>query len=327
MRGMSFLVVLVSALLAIASAAPSTPAPYAARGSASRPVLFGAGLVSTGHDDAHVSFSPDGRTMYFLRDSPDFANWTVLVSRFDGQRWSPPEVAPFSGRWNDGDVTVTRDGGRIFFISNRPTDGGSASRPDTELWTMERTERGWSEPRHLAELSSPGDEWFPTLTDEGTVYFGSERAGGKGQCDLWRARWLGDHFGAPENLGEEINTAGQEIEPWISPDEHLLLFSAKGRPDSQGEYDLYSSFRCGGRWTPPRPLGAGVNSPGWEFGGRVSPDGKYLFFTSNRSTFREPGGRLDLKELTRRLDAPGNGLRDVYQIEMQALQLVDPCPR
>src|SRR5262249_42014217 len=101
----------------------------------------------------------------------------------------------------------------------------------------------------------------------------------------------------------------------------------KGRSDSQGEYDLYASFRCSGRWITPRPLGAGVNSPGWEFGGRVSPDGRYLFFTSNRSTFRETTRTLDFKELSRRLDSPGNGLRDVYQIEIRALQLVDPCPR
>src|SRR5262249_39374830 len=128
-------------------------------------------------------------------------------------------------------------------------------------------------------------------------------------------------------LGDAVNTAGQEIEPWISPDEHLLIFSAKGRPDSQGEYDLYSSFRCEGKWSAPKPLGAGVNSPGWEFGARVSPDGKYLFFTSNRSAFRGPPGPMAFTELPRRLDSPGNGLRDVYQIEMQALQLAAPCPR
>src|SRR5215469_10628717 len=64
------------------------------------PKRFEPGLVSTGFDDAHVSFSPDGQTLYFLRSSPDFAHWTVLVSRRAGQKWGPAEVAPFSGRWN-----------------------------------------------------------------------------------------------------------------------------------------------------------------------------------------------------------------------------------
>jgi hypothetical protein len=203
-----------------------------------------------------------------------------------------------------------------------------APRPDTELWVTERTPDGeWGPPRHLDELSSPGDEWFPTLTDEGTLYFGSERPGGKGKCDLWRARWLGDRFGPPENLGEAINTPGQEIEPWISPDERFLIFSASGRPDSKGAYDLYLSFRCPNGWSPPRPLGANVNSPGWDFGPRVSPDGRYLFFTSNRSIFGRPSTpRLDFDGLRRRLEAPGNGLRDVYQVEMRALDWTSPCP-
>src|SRR5215813_5425740 len=61
------------------------------------PKRFEPGLVSTGFDDAHVSFSPDGQTLYFLRSSPDFAHWTVLVSRppagRGGRRRSPPSAA------------------------------------------------------------------------------------------------------------------------------------------------------------------------------------------------------------------------------------------
>ena len=194
------------------------------------PKRFEPGLVSTGFDDAHVSFSPDGQTLYFLRSTPDFAHWTVLVSRRVGpERWGPAEVAPFSGRWNDGDVTITRDGRRLFFISNRPVEG-DAPRPDTEIWTMERTASGWGPPRHVAELSSPGDEWFPTMTDDGTLFFGSERPGGQGKCDLWQARWQGDHFAPPENLGEPINTSDQEIEPWISPDGRMLDLRRQGSP-------------------------------------------------------------------------------------------------
>ena len=290
------------------------------------PRLFAPGLVSTGFDDAHVSFSPDGQTLYFLRNTPDFAHWTVLVSRRKAGRWGPAEVAPFSGRWNDGDVTITQDGQRLFFISNRPVDG-DAPRPDTEIWTMERAGSGWGPPRHVAELSSPGDEWFPTMTDDGTLFFGSERPGGHGKCDLWQARWLGDRFAPPENLGDAINTPDQEIEPWISPDGRTLIFSGKGRRDGRGEYDLFVSFRCGQRWSEPRPLGSGANSAGWDFGPRFSPDGRTFFFTSNRSDW--PGSRarpLTARELERTLAAPGNGLRDVYEIPAAALDLRSPCP-
>ena len=320
MHSLHFLPALLTVLLLagpLASAAE--PAPTAPR-------LLLPGLVSTGFDDAHVSFSPDGQTLYFLRSSPDFAHWTVLVSRRAGGRWGPAEVAPFSGRWNDGDVTITRDGRHLFFISNRPVEGDTP-RPDTEIWTMEWTGSGWGPPRHVAELSSPGDEWFPTMTDDGTLFFGSERPGGKGKCDLWQARWQGDRFGPPENLGEPINTPDQEIEPWISPDGRTLIFSGKGRRDGSGEYDLFVSFRCGPRWTEPRALGAGVNSSGWDFGPRFSPDGRTFFFTSNRSAWPASRPRaLSASELERVLRSPGNGLRDVYEIPAAALDLRSPCP-
>jgi dipeptidyl aminopeptidase/acylaminoacyl peptidase len=311
------------AAASLAAAPPEPPAP--------RPVRYAEGLVTTQHDDAHVSLSPDGQTLYFLRDTPDFAHWTVLQAhRTREGRWSPPEVAPFSGRWSDADVAFTRDGRRLFFVSNRPLDGRGPARRDTELWVMERTGdrtgTGWSEPRHLPELGSPGDEWFPSLTDDGTLYFGSERPGGRGQCDLWRARWLGDHFAEPENLGAVINTPGQEIEAYVSPDERFLLFAAKGRPEGRGEYDLFVSYRCEGQWTPPQPLGADVNSEGWDFGARISPDGRSLYFTSNRSDFAPPRSRpLGYAELMRRLEAPGNGLRDVYRVDVSALGLRPPC--
>lgn len=315
-------------LLALLPASASPRGAAAAHGPAA-PVRFLEGLVSTGADDAHVSFTPDGATLYFVRSTPDFMHWTVLESHLVKGRWSRPEVAPWSGEWSDADVTVTRDGRRLFFISNRPVDGGAAARPDMEIWTMDRGADGrLGPPRHVAELGSPGDEWYPTLTDDGTVYFGSERPGGKGKSDLWRARWLGDRFGPPENLGDVLNTADQEIEPLVSGDGRTLVFAAKGRPEGKGEYDLFVTFLCDGRWSPPRPLGAGVNSAGWEFGPRLSPDGRSLFFTSNRSDFgRRPRGRLDLAALTRLLESPGNGLRDVYRIEVSALELRRPCER
>ncbi|MFO0583831.1 MAG: hypothetical protein U0229_16285 [Anaeromyxobacter sp.] len=307
--------------------AASTALAFALLGPA--PARFLEGIVSTGDDDAHVAFTPDGRTLYFLRDTPDFAHWTVMQSRREGAGWTVPEVAPWSGEWDDGDVFVTRDGAHLYFISNRPTDGGDRPRPDTELWVMDRGVDGrWGPPRHVAELSSPGDEWFPTLTADGTIYFGSERPGGQGKSDLWRARWLGDRFGPPENLGPSVNGPDQEIEPLVSDDGRTLVFAARGHAGGAGQYDLFVTFACDGGWTPPRPLGAGVNSPAWDFGPRRSPDGRTFYFTSNRADFeRRRGVRLDAAALARRLGSPGNGLRDVYAVDAATLDLEPPCRR
>lgn len=71
------------------------------------PRLFAPGVVSTGHDDSHLSFTPDGNSIYFLRNKPDFMHWTILTAQRAGNSWRRPRVAPFSGRYSDADVFVT----------------------------------------------------------------------------------------------------------------------------------------------------------------------------------------------------------------------------
>jgi Tol biopolymer transport system component len=70
-----------------------------------------------------------------------------------------------------------------------------------------------------------------------------------------------------------------------------------------------------------------VNSAGWDFGPRFSPDGRTFYFTSNRSDWPASRPRpLSAQELERALSSPGNGLRDVYQVPAAALDLKSPCP-
>ena len=289
--------------------------------------LFAPGVVSTGDDDAHATFTPDGRRLYFLKDAPNFAHWTIVFTERRGRGWSTPQVAPFSGQYGDGDLSFAPKGDVAYFISTRPATPGGAARADTDIWRMRRGADGTlGAPEHVDELSSDGNEWFPNATADGWLYFGSERRPGNlgppGTSDLWRARLVDGRFGPPENLGPRFNTAGEDIEPWISADGTLLIFSSKGRPDTRGSYDLYASRRCGEEWTEPVNLGDGVNTAGWEFGGRPTPDGRWLMFTSNRGYTDRPLTRpLSYPELLRTIRSPGNGLRDVYRVEMAALDL------
>jgi Tol biopolymer transport system component len=299
---------------------------YDARTPLPRPALFAPGVISTGDDDAHATFTASGDSVFFIKSTPTFGHWTVLVSRFVNGSWQTPEVASFSGRYNDADVSFAPDGQSIFFVSNRPLRPGEPAREDTDIWMMRRAASGWSEPVHLAALASDGNEWFPTVTRNGTIYFGSERRAGNrgpaGTSDLWRSRLVDGRYTKPENLGSVINTAGQDIEAYVSPDESSMILSSKGRADSRGAYDLYVSYQRDDRWTEPRNLGDSINSDGWEFGARISPDGKYLFFTSNRGVLDKPlPRRLDYRELSDALRRPGNGLRDIYQVDVSALGL------
>ncbi len=304
---------------------PAPKTPWASDHPIPRPELFEPGLVSTGYDDSHAVFVPDGSELYFLRNTPDFAHWTVLVTQFAKTGWSALEVAPFSGRYSDADVSFSRDGKTMFFVSTRPVDGKGPERGDTEIWTMKKTAAGWTEPEHIEVLSSPGDEYFPVVADSGTLYFGSERPGGKGKGDIWRSRRAFGRYTEPENLGDAINTPAQEVEAWIALDESFMILAASGRPDSPGGYDLYVTRNCSDSWTPPWNLGEPVNSKGWELSPRFTPDGKYFFFTSNRSALDSRDHRYSLAELHRALSSPGNGLRDIYRMDASALPLGAPC--
>lgn len=189
---------------------------------------------------------------------------------------------------------------------------------------MDKTAGGWSEPKNLGKtINSEKNEYFPTLTRDGkTLYFGSQRAGGKGGVDLYRSRIINGEFQTPENLGDAINTEADEFEPLIAPDESYLIFMASGRPDGLGGFDLYISYNREGRWTKAQNLGAPINSPSDELSPKITPDGKYFFWSSNRSAIDKPKTKSwNFRELSDSLHSPQNGLGDIYYIDLSALKI------
>ena len=276
------------------------------------PALFAEGVVSTGEFESHPAFTPDGHTLYFVRSTPTFTDWKIYVTQESDGRWSTPKVAPFSGKYRDADPFVTPDGKRLYFISDRPVDG--TPKEDMDIWVMARTESGeWGEPQNLgAPVNSKGSEWLPRPASSGTLYFGSDRPGGLGATDLYRARSAGGKFEGPENLGPAINGPAEEYEGCIAPDESFLVFMAAGRPDDAGGGDLYISYRKDGEWAAAKHFGPAINRRGLEISPYLSFDGKSFFFSSQRRA-------ADQKPGEPRPDRAQNGLGDIYRMELGAL--------
>jgi len=296
-------------------------APYGSHKPLTEPTIFGEGTISGGDFDSHPAFMPDGRSIYFVRSSPNFRFWTIFVSKLENGNWTQPEVAPFSGQYSDADPFITADGKQFYFISKRPVNG--QAKTDNDIWIMNKTETGWSEPQHLdPPVNSDADEWYPTLTRDGTIYFGSDRPGGHGKTDLYRARLVKGKYAPAENLGEPVNTAADEYEPFIAPDESFLFFMAGGRPDALGRGDLYVTNRHGEKWSEPQNLGDKINSNGTEYSPKISPDGKYFFWSSTRGLTEAPmEKRLDASAITEKFRSAENGLGDIYQIDLSELHL------
>src|SRR5215217_4416785 len=124
----------------------------------SEPQVFGPGVLSTGDYDLNSAFTPDGKTIYFTKASPDFRSFTLVVSRFEKGKWSTPEVAPFSGQYSDADPFISPDGKHLYFCSNRPLTGNTPKK-DYDIWVIDQSVSGWSQPRNLgAPINAEGNE-------------------------------------------------------------------------------------------------------------------------------------------------------------------------
>ncbi|MBN9379904.1 MAG: PD40 domain-containing protein [Chitinophagaceae bacterium] len=283
--------------------------------------IFGEGIISTGDYETHPAFSPTGDTLYFLKGFPDAGFFSICVSYKKNGKWSAPRVASFSGMYTDADPFVTRDGKTLYFVSNRPINEGEPVKPDWDIWKTELTASGWGKPIHLdSTINSSASEYFPTMADNGNLYFGSGRKGGKGRADIYVSRFIDGKYTLPENLGDSINTSDNEYEPYIAPDESYLIFMAT-YPNGLGNADFYISHRVNGTWSKAKKLPEPINSPVTEWGGKVTRDGKFFFFGSNRNKINDVlPGREDMKAFDLRLHSAGNGLGDIYYIEMPAVK-------
>jgi Tol biopolymer transport system component len=123
-----------------------------------------------------------------------------------------------------------------------------------------------------------------------------------------------------ENLGEAINSPTGDGDPYVSPDGKMMIFMSWGREDDLGGGDLYISFKQDGEWSKAKNLGPKINSNQFEYCPMMSPDGKYFFWTSYRtSNYNSPNPR-GYQALESRLSGTDNGLGNVYWIDAKVLE-------
>jgi len=213
----SFVRICAAAMTTVTASLVAQTAPYDSAKPLQQATLFASGIISTGDYESHPTFMPDGHEVYFLKLAPNFSRWSIFMSRYKNGNWSQPEVAPFSGQYQDADPYITADGKHFYFISDRPIEVGGERQSHHDIWVMDKTDSGWSAPRHLpAPVNSDADEFYPIALKNGTLYFGSQRKEANGVSDIYRAVPEKDGSYTVENLDAPVNTAAGEYEAFVT---------------------------------------------------------------------------------------------------------------
>lgn len=251
------------------------------------PVIFAPGIISSIWGlHSSLAFSPDGTEVYWspMIEVPGqpFSRSNIFLMKKSGNRWTAPQIAPFSGMEGitDGEPFFSHDGNRIYFNSTRPNPD-QENRKKENIWYADRTQSGWSDPKPVSrEINLMSMHWEFSVDIKGNIYFASDNPGGSGMQDIYCSSYQDGQYGKPENLGAKINSAENEMTPFVSPDGDYLIY-CRGT-------ELLISFRLtDGTWSESKSMGAPVNT-GFELCPLVTPDNKYLIFLSGREGESHP---------------------------------------
>lgn len=244
------------------------------------------------------SLTIDGSKMIFTRrvaSDEDF-----YESDFINGKWS--KAKPLGGKvntnLNEGAQNISQDGQLLIFTGcNYPEGQGSC-----DLYFSIRTNNGWSEPQNLGPIVNT-DFWesSPSLSpDKRDLYFASSMSGGFGGRDIWVTHRLPTgKWSRPENLGEAVNTAGDESCPFMHADNETLYFNSNGHP-GYGMTDLFFSKKVNdSSWLEAENLGYPVNTIDDQGSLIVAADGRTAYYASEGTDTR---GGLDLYSFQLRED-------------------------
>ncbi len=263
------------------------------------------GTVNSTYDEYLPSMASNGDILVFTSektysavDMPTGEN--IFIVKKDLGAWLDPiGISPLiNSPVNEGMAKFAADERYMYFAACERED----SKGGCDIYKATLDQYKISKVRPLeGELNSEFWDSQPAITCDGqTIYFSSSREGGYGGADIWVSYLRPDGAWSPaQNLGPDINTAGDEEAPYVAPDGQTLYFASTGLP-GMGDGDLFITKQVKKDdkyvWGKPVNLGYPINSTFQEVGIYLKPDGYTAYFAS---------GRLG-----------GFGGLDVYEVEL-----------
>lgn len=207
--------------------------------------------------------------------------------------WAPPKMLSdnINTSGNDACVALSQDANTLIMFRSIPGDIGT-------LYSTRFRDTTWSDPELVrGEINSPSWEGSMTVSPNGKIaYFASERPGGKGGRDIWRAHLMPDStWGRITNAGDSLNTIYDDDAPFYHPSGEYLIIASRGH-NSMGGFDIFRCDRINDTtWTKAKNIGYPINTPGEDIYYSLTSDGKKGYYSSGK--------------------AGGFGLQDIYVVE------------
>jgi Tol biopolymer transport system component len=285
--------------------------------------LFAPGIISGAANDGSPTFSPDGRTLFFERTN---SRWTAILEVHRTKTgWTRPVLASFSGETSDQQPAFAADGRSLVFVSKRALAAPEGASPKTasHLYLVDRTSKGWSKARELPpEVNISNRVFKPSLAANGDLYFMSDV--GSSEHPKWRL-FKAHRNGLNYEPAQALTFSGPDdgdVDPFIAPDQSYLIFSSNTRGTlKDGHEHLFIVRRRGNGWSPIEPIRYVGDDWGSDDGeAQVSPDGRWLYFTSSRIVpmplLRD---RSTVVKGLRRMEIWDNSNSNVWRLPMSAV--------
>jgi hypothetical protein len=268
------------------------------------------------------AMSPSADEIFFTILSPLEDISVIAFVKKSGISWTKPEIISFSGTYRDLEPFISPDGLKLYFSSDRPLSDTVQQKRDFDIWylTRENRQKEWSKPINIGSpINSDLDEFYPSVANNGNIYFTGERSDSKGKDDIYMSIWNGNSFSKPFSLSDSINSNGYEFNSCIAPDESFIVFSGYNRDDGSGSGDLYISYRKkDNSWSCSRNLGANINSRQMDYCPFVDLNSKTLYFTSKRSNVKAKNFK-SIDDLQNELNIYQNGFSRIYKVPLKSI--------
>lgn len=250
------------------------------------------GNINTQYAEYSPLISADESVIFFTSRRPETTggkkdykidDWMedIYISKMKDSTWQEAKNlgAPVNSELHDATVGLSADG-QILYIYRSENDNGG------DIYECKLTGDKWSDPKPLnSNINTKYQEPSASLSPDGrTLYFVSNKPGGIGGKDIYVSHLMENgEWGKAQNIGEPINSKGDEDGVFIHPDGKTLYFSSNGHK-TIGGYDIFYSVFENGKWSEVKNLGYPVNTPDDDIFFVIAANGKNAYYSSGKVT-------------------------------------------